>query len=101
MNKKIFIFGKTRESAIAFFEDLIGEIKDEDIHRVVKSVNETFVELKDGTIYKVVSASQSSRGYKCDKAYIEYGIDREIIDCVIEPMLIVSSLPEDGQIEYF
>jgi len=101
MSKKILIFGKTRRDATVFLENLIGEMKYKDIHRFKKSVNETFAELKDGTTYQFVPASQSSRGYKCDKVYIERRTDKEIIDNVIVPMLICSKLPKEDQIEYF
>ena len=58
------------------------------------------VELYDGTIYQVVSASDNSRGHKCHKAYVDRYIDNEIIDCVIKPCLVWSDSSEE-QIIYF
>lgn len=84
-----------------FFEKIIGTIGNNDIVKIRKSSNETFVELKDGTIYQTVSATQSARGHKCNKAYIDSDVDKEIVYCVIKPMLVVSNLPENEQIEYF
>lgn len=84
-----------------FFEKIIGTIGNNDIVKIRKSSNETFVELKDGTIYQTVLATQSARGHKCNKAYIDSDIDKEIVYCVIKPMLVVSNLPENEQIEYF
>lgn len=35
--------------------------------------------------WKVIRASDNSRGNKLNISYIEYGIDKEIIDCIIRP----------------
>lgn len=101
MNNKILIFAKTTERGKEFLEELVGEMKYKDVLRVVKNINDMYAELKNGTIYKVVSASDSSRGYKCNKAYVQYGIGKHFIDNIIRPMLILSDLPEDEQIEQF
>jgi hypothetical protein len=99
--KNNLVFATTREKAITFLEKLIGEIRYKDIKHIWKSdkQGELEVELKDGTTYKVVSASDNSRGYRCDKAYVEKSVDKEIIDCIIKPILCYSI--EKEQIVYF
>jgi hypothetical protein len=95
------VFAKTREKGIAFLEYLVGEMKYKDIKHVRKSKQEMEVELTDGTIYQVVSASDNSRGYRCQKAYVQRSIDYEILDNIIYPCLIISDLPKEERIEFF
>lgn len=95
------IFAINRVRGIEFLENLIDELKYKDINRIIKSNSEYMVEIKDGTIYRVVSVSDSSRGSKGNKAFVEIGIDTEIINCVIRPCLWSSDLPEAEQIIYF
>jgi len=100
MNNCNLIFATHRKRGIEFLENLIGEFKYKDILRFTKSSTDATVELKDGTIYKVVSASDNSRGCKCNKAYVESGTNKQIIDCVIRPC-IISNLSYEEQIVYF
>jgi hypothetical protein len=101
MFNKIIIFAIHRERGTEFLDNLVGEIKHKDINKIRKNLNEYIVELKDGTTYQIVSASDSARGYKCNKAYVENGTDKEILDCVIRPTLVMSTLSNSEQIEYF
>lgn len=104
MNSKYInnlIFATTKEKAMIFLESLIGEIKYKDIKSIYKNATQydMWVELKDGNTYKVVSASDSSRGYRCGKAYVDKSIDQNIINCVIKPRLCLSK--EKEPIVYF
>lgn len=99
--KKILIFRKTKHKALELFEEILNTIDNNNISRLKRSTNETLVELKDGTIYQIVQIIHSSRGCKCNKAYVDRDIDKKTISCVIKPMLLASNLPENEQIEYF
>ncbi len=101
MSIKTLVFGVTFEDGCNILEDMIGELKYNEVNRIVKTKHQLYVELKNGNTYRVVPATQNSRGYRCDRAYIGLPIDEEILDCVIKPMLSMSQLPEHQQICYF
>lgn len=43
------------------------------------------IEFSNGSSIKVISASDNSRGFALNLLIVEYGIDREIINCVLRP----------------
>ena len=97
--KKYLVYGVTKERGFAFLENLIGEMKYKEIKQVKRNSHDFLVELANGDIYQVVSASQNSRGHKCDKAYVDRSVDLEILNCVIKPAILHSEA--DEQIIYF
>ncbi len=98
---KVIVFGKTVNSAKNKLDEIVNSIPRDDIKQIKKHIHNYVVELFDGTRYMVVPATQSARGHKCDKVYVEYGVDQEIIDCVIYPILNMSKLDIKEQIEWF
>lgn len=98
---KILIFGITIRNAINKLEEILSDMRYGDVFNVRRTSNDMSVELFNGDIYKTVTASQYARGYKCHKAYIQNGIDKEIHDCVILPTLCRSDLPKEEQVVYF
>lgn len=97
----ILIFARTHVNSERCFDNLVGKIEFKDIISVRKSRYECCAQLKDGSLIKTVPITTTAFGYKCDKAYIENGIDRKTIEQVIIPTLCMSSLPEEEQVEYF
>jgi hypothetical protein len=95
---KVLVFGNTYETARMHLLNMVDDMKYGDIKRVKNSMCETYVELKNGDIYQALSASESARGYKCDKVYINKEIDSNVVDRIIRPMLVISKLPEEEQI---
>jgi len=98
---KNIIFSARRTTGIEYFEKIIGEIQQEDIEKICRNQNHMYAELYDGTTYEVSSASDNSRGCKCDKVYIDKNVDQEIVSCIICPCLICSKLPQEEQVVYF
>ncbi len=94
---KILIYATTRQKAVLFLEKLIKEIKREDIEQIKKSKEDMSVRLKNGIIYQTALASESSRGCKYHKAYVEKNIDKEIVEDIIKP----SGLLKGENIIYF
>lgn len=43
------------------------------------------IEFSNGSSIKFISASDNSRGFASNLLIVEYGIDREIINCVLHP----------------
>jgi hypothetical protein len=95
---KVLVFGNTYETARMHLLNMVDDMKYGDIKMVKNSMCETYVELKNGDIYQALSASESARGYKCDKVYINKEIDSNVVDRIIRPMLVISKLPEEEQI---
>lgn len=95
------VFAKNIQKGINFLDNLIGELKYKEVKNVIKDKNGMFVELHNGETYKVVLATLCSRGHRCDKAYIEKGIDEEILNKVIYPCLSHCKIPTDMQIIWF
>jgi len=98
---KNIIFAESRTKGLECFDKLIGEIPYKNICKVRKSNFDAYAELTDGTTYKVVVASDSSRGYKCDRAYVDTNIEKSFVINVICPCLFMSNLSNDEQIMYF
>lgn len=98
---KTVIVGKSFQSAIKYFDELIGELKFKDIKTVRRSLNDYYAELTDGDTYQIIRASDSSRGYKVDKAYVQYGVDHSFIENILIYILSMSCLPENERIDYF
>lgn len=98
---RIIIFAETKQRGIEKLDSIVKGLNPDDILRYSKSINSAFVELKDGTYYKVATASDSSRGNKADKVYVEKYISNDILNCIIKPCLIPSTLPEEERIEFY
>jgi len=73
----------------------------QDIVYFKKGAYDYSIQLKNGDYYLVVPASNNARGHKCHKAYVQHGVDIDCIRNIIMPMLVISKLPEEEQIEYF
>lgn len=98
---KNLVFGKTKDIAMNYLEGKINELEDKDIKYIKRNREEFIVELVDGSIYQVVSATQGERGYKGHRVYVDITIDFEILDYVIKPTLLYSDIPEEDRIIYF
>jgi hypothetical protein len=96
MNKYVVV-AQTIDRAREYLKYLVGEIQYKYIYKVTDSKYEMIVEMKNGDIYQTIPASQSSRGHRFNKAYVEEGVDQEIIDCIIRPCLI----GDDSELIYF
>lgn len=97
----VLVFGSTYEIARMHLLSMVDDMKYGDIKTMHQSMNETYVELKNGDTYQALCASENARGYKCDKAYVNKEIDSEIVDRIIKPILIMSQLPINEQIIYY
>lgn len=95
---KVLVFGKTYNIARTHLLGMVDNMKYGDIKKIHNSINETYVELNNGDTYQALGASESARGYKCDKVYINKEMDSHIVDRIIRPMLVMSELPEEEQI---
>ena len=91
----VAVFGKTKKEAEKFLIQLANNMKFGDVEYVIQ-VPRTEVLLKNGSRYIALTASDCSRGYRFEKAYVQRGIDPELINCIIRPYF---SGEED--IEYF
>jgi len=98
---KIGIFAIHRATGIKKLEEIIGEYKFKEVKRFVKGQNEAFAELYDGTYYFTAPASENSKGCRMDKAYIECGVSNDIVNIIIRPLLCISKLSYEEQIEFF
>jgi hypothetical protein len=55
----------------------------------------------NGDQYLAVGTNDSSRGMRCDKAYVHYMIDKEVVDYLIWPCLASSYLAINDQICFY
>lgn len=95
MNKRILVYGKTIDRAIEKLEDILSNIPYGDIHDVKKSRSDMQVLLKNGDLYNVATASESSRGHKWKYAHIDKDISIDIFNRIILPSGI------DGDYEFY
>ena len=98
---KILVFGKTFNLARMHLFNMIEDINYGEIKKVSNSMNEAYVELKNGDTYQALNISENAKGYKCDKVYINMEVDSNIIERIIKPIICMSQLPEDEQIVYY
>lgn len=65
--------------------DILKEnIKDTGVKIVISKYN-SIIEFSNGSSIKFISASDNARGFALNLLIVEYGIDREIINCVLRP----------------
>ncbi len=88
MNNIILVYGSTKERANYKLEELLNNMKYGDVLNVMKSYNQFVVTMKNGDIYKSVTASDNARGHRWHYAYIDSSINSELIDCVILPKFV-------------
>ena len=74
-----------------YLEEIMKDIPKEDIVKYRVNACKTFLELIDGTIYRVILATDSARGNKCNFAYIDTDISMEIIRNIIYPSIVYSN----------
>ena len=99
MGERIIIYGKTKDRANLKLQNILDNMLYSDVLQVKKSLNDFAVTTKNGDIYKTVTASDSSRGIKWHRAYIDKDIDEYILNNIILPSSIPIIIDEDNRIE--
>lgn len=85
--KKIAVFGATIDMANAKLEDLVNNMKYEVVVEFYKDYKGFTATLKNGTVFKSIYATESTRSEKYDYAYISHGIKSNVLESVIFPMI--------------
>jgi len=98
---KHIIFGKTQQRARYELEKIYDSLDKDLIMKYVKNPSSSYIRLKNDDLYETRGASDSARGCKCDKAFVDLTIDKDIIHKIIIPCLCASKLPDSEQIEYY
>lgn len=88
--KNILIFGKTQASAHRFLHKFAEKRND------IQLLTRTKLELLNGDVYRAVGVDYSSCGMRFNKAYVQEGVSREIMDNIIYPCFV-----SDYDIIYF
>ena len=85
---KIGVFYKHLSWAEKWIKDFLNKIDQSCVLRFVRNGFTPFmIALQDGTTIKAYRANDSLSGVVIDKAFVEYGIEQDIIENVIEPMI--------------
>lgn len=82
------IFTNTQANALAICLELIESMDADEQEaelRAVRNAGNSFVEFKNGSYIKVLSANENARGHAFHKVLYENGIGREVLNCVIRP----------------
>lgn len=87
---RINIFCAKLNKGISYLEDIMKDLDKDDIVKRIKTRTYACLELKDGTIYQVILAVESSRGTKCNFAFIDIDINTDIVQNIIYPSIIYS-----------
>jgi len=75
-------------------DDILGEITDYipskaiNIHRILKSNSNCYIEFTNGNIIRIVTAHESCRGYKANLVEVDSEVSEEFINTVLRPMEI-------------
>jgi hypothetical protein len=96
---RIGVIGKNRDTT---FEKIHEIAAGKSVKKIVKSMSNMFVVMENGDIIRWIPLSQSSRGMKFDKIYIQksVNIELDIFNCVIAPMVGHTEYP-DTAIEWY
>lgn len=84
---RVGIFTNRLSYAKEVFSELMESMDEEEREaqsRAVKSFNSNFIEFKNGSYIKVLSASENARGNAFHKVLYQDGIDRDILYCVVK-----------------
>jgi hypothetical protein len=95
------VWASTIKESIQFLKDLVNKMEYKNIKQINQSKDNMFVELVDGSSYKVISNSECCRGLRADRVYVSKKISNDIINKIIKPSLSYSKLPTEEQIVYF
>lgn len=86
---RVVIFTKTHDTRKLILKNLINyfdrnELKNT-ISRDINNNVESFIEFKNGSELRVVSADGCGRGMRFCQVFYEDGIGKDILDCVVSP----------------
>lgn len=86
-------FAKNRWAIVGFDYDtakqLIASIEEssgKEILRRIQTKHEIRTEFTDGTLLRLVNASDNAKGHKFGKMWCDKNIDKDVFECVIMPM---------------
>lgn len=88
---RINIYCNKIDKGQRYLEEIMKDIPKEDIVKYRVNACETSLELIDGTIYRVILATDSARGNKCNFAHIDTDINMEIVQNIIYPSILYSN----------
>ena len=86
---RINIYCNKIDKGKRYLEEIMKDIPKEDIVKYRVNACETSLELTDGTIYRVILATDSARGNKCNFAYVDSCIKQSILNTIILPTIII------------
>ena len=95
------IWADTMIKGMKKFDELVNLLPSESIYRLRKDRNGAVAELTDGTVYRLVHATEANRGYKCDVAFVDKNIRENIMNCIVYPSVLAFGLPTDSKVQYF
>ena len=83
------VYGSTIEIANQELEKIIEDYKSMGylVTRYVKRSNGSFVEFNNADFWQAVRAGDGQRANRCNVAYIDRGINQNIINCIIRPAI--------------
>lgn len=96
---KVLICSGSYEKSLSKLEELSKEI--DNIKEFRKGKDETYFETYNGNYYKIIPNSEGTKANKCDKLYIGEEIDRNFIEIILFPMLVLSNIPYEERVVYF
>lgn len=98
---KNLVFATTEEKATKYLESMVEKMDDKDIKYISRFMGDIRFGLVNGDTYQVVSATDGCKGYRCDRVFVDNGIDLDILNQVIRPRICGSKLSKEEQIVYF
>lgn len=87
LSRRIGVYYTDSEWRDKYFKELIENIPTESVNRIGNK-NETFIELKDGSIIKFIRMNDGARANKVHEAFLQPGISYEKYCRIIAPCII-------------
>lgn len=85
IRQNIGIYYRTVDWKDTIYDLILAEIPEEIIEKRAKGGIDSFIYLKDGTSIRFIPCLENIRGVRFDKVFMEDGIDKNFLDCVIRP----------------
>lgn len=83
--QKIGIWYKNEEWRDKIFKEILSNIPEDSIRKLIKSSSEKRIELKDGSTIRMISATDTGRGTAINRSFIQEGITYDVYQTIISP----------------
>lgn len=83
--QKVGIWYKDRWWRDRIFKEIIFNMPEDSIRKIINSTYDKVIQLKDGSTIRMISATESGRGNAVNRSFIQDGISYDVYSTIISP----------------